>query len=129
MPPKTIMIPLLLPAFRAADDWFVDQWLFELVPEEEKAEIDEHYHLIMNWKGQKDDYHMIIGSAMIIAQAEKYLKIKTNKADFIDVFLSIKPEKPSVKKLQSLINGILKIYTPYEVALSDNRWILNVMAK
>lgn len=123
------ILDTLTPAIRAADDWFVDQWLIEISPDEERKEIDDHYRLTMKRAQHAPviDIEMAIGVSFILAQAEKYLGLKNGIADPTiqlakGVFLSEDPKKPTVAKLQNVINGLLSTYTSYQVKYEDDEW-------
>lgn len=119
----------LTPAIRAGDDWFVDQWLMDLAPDEEGKEIYDHYRLTMKrlQHGSIIGIEMAIGVSFIFAQAEKYLGIKSDivqpKIQLAKgVFLSEDPKKPTVTKLQNVINGLLLTYTSYQVKYEEDEW-------
>jgi len=117
---------ILVPIVRAADDWFVDQWLFEIAPNDEKKEIEEHYKLVMASIEKIDSYEIMVASAFLIAQAERYLKIKPGITGdirkLIDCFLNVNPEKPNVKKLEKLINSMLSLVSDFQVEVCGNDW-------
>lgn len=117
---------ILTPIVRAADDWFVDQWLFEIAPNDEKKEIEEHYKMAMKTIGHHDSYEMMIGCAFLIAQAERYLKIKSgvtgDSRKLIDCFLNVNPGNPNVKKLEKLINSMLSLVSDFQVEVCGNDW-------
>ena len=127
IPSDEVLNSVLAPAIRAADDWFVDAWLIGVAPDEEKAEIESHYKMVTRQeKGSRLELSVFTGSALIIAQAEKYLGIKTPMTGDIEravkAFTSVNPDKPTVGKLQTVINGLLLIYSEYYVTEKDNCW-------
>jgi len=117
----------IIPTFRACDDWFVDQWLFEIAKNEEKKEIEESFRLISSaLKSGNLDNEILIGCSFIIAQAVKYLNVKAvfpeNVKKIVDAFLSVNPEKPTIKKLETLVSRVLETFSPYRLELSGHDW-------
>lgn len=111
-------------ACRAAADWFVDDALMRLVPDQEKAEIQEHLDLICEVFREgppKPDIFLLITAGLMIAQATKYLGAQVptggQVTQIVDAFLSSPPENPSVQALERLINSLLAVYSDRHVRL------------
>jgi len=111
-------------ACRAATDWFVDAKLMELVPNQERAEIEEHFNLVCRMfqvGSQQGNIFLLLSGGLIIAQAIKYLGVRVQidgkLKHVVDAFLSTSPENPSVQTLEKLINKLLAVYTDLRVQL------------
>ena len=112
-------------ACRAAADWFVDGQLMSLVPEEEKAEIEEHFGLVArvftSGRAPHGDVFFLLSAGLMIAQAVKFLgtKVETggSLAGVVQAFLEIPPEHPTIESLLSLMNRLLAVYCNRRVRL------------
>ena len=111
-------------ACRAATDWFVDDELMRLVPDQEKAEIQEHFEMILEAfrKGPlRPEIFLLVTAGFVIAQAIKYLGVQVPTGgqitQIVDAFLSTPPENPSVQALEGLINKLLAVYSERRVRL------------
>lgn len=119
---------LIKPACQAASDWFIDAWLMQLCPDEERAEIEEHCALICRrlqgrQSGTPDE---LFGGALMIAQAIKYCRAKIQTggllAPAVDAYLTIEPHPPTVTKLAAVINALLAAAGyPHRVRLIDDQ--------
>jgi len=116
----------LSPAMRAASDWFVDDRLMELCPEDELKEIKEHLKLVKTHREKFDEVFSLIISGFLQAQAVKYgiyprkkfAKRKNRQVTRVmDAFLSVEPSKPSIGDLKKLINQLISLYTNLRVEL------------
>lgn len=114
-------------ACRAAADWFVDAVLMELAPDQERAEIEEHFGIIcrvFRAGPPQADVFFLLSAGFIIAQAVRYLGVRVETggqlARVVDAFLSTPPENPSVQALEGLINKLLAAYTGLRVRLVDD---------
>jgi hypothetical protein len=115
-------IRALTPIIRAASDWFADEWLMETCPELERAEIEEHYDLIIASLQRATgpvSAELLYGSSLMIAQGIKYLGKPNNTGgqlnEVVAAFLSVRPDKPTVAKFENLINRLAAPYCPLRV--------------
>lgn len=113
-------------ACRSAADWFVDDILMHLIPEIEAQEIKEHLDVVLthihNPEMQRSTTYNIF-TAFLVAQAEKYLGLKSAVPSFVGkitrAFLTTSPKKPALDNLVLLINKILAADTAHMVQLAD----------
>lgn len=117
-------------ACRAACDWFVDDQLVKLVPDQERSEIEEHFDLIcqvFQAGPPQGDLFFLLSAGLMIAQAVKYLEVQVQTGgqlkQVVDAFLSTPPEEPFVQALEGLVNKLLAAYTDLRVRLvNDGGW-------
>jgi hypothetical protein len=113
-------------ACRVASDWFADELLYSLVPEDFKAEVAEHFDLITKAMSQSPagEPFLVFSAGLIIAQAIRYLGQKVEaRGDLgriVDVLLGTDPAKPSSQTLEDLLNRLLETYCGYQVRLVDD---------
>jgi len=113
-------------ACRVASDWFADELLYSLVPEDFKAEVAEHFDLITKVLSQSPpgEPFLVFSAGLIIAQAIRYLDQKVEaRGDLgrvVDALLGTDPAKPSIQTLEDLLNRLLKTYSGYQVRLVDD---------
>ena len=113
-------------ACRIANDWFADELLFALVPNEFKAEVQEHFDLITQALSQSPagGLFLVLSASLIIAQAIRYLGQKVEaRGDLgrvVDALLATDPAKPSVQALEALLNRLLETYCRYQVRLVND---------
>ena len=113
-------------ACRVASDWFADEPLFSLVPEEFKAEVREHFDLIVKTLSQSpaEEPFLVFSAGLIIAQAIRYLGQKVEaRGDLgriVDALLGTDPAKPTIQTLEDLLNRLLETYCGYQVRLVDD---------
>jgi hypothetical protein len=111
---------------RVVSDWFADELLFSLVPEEFKAEVQEHFDLIVRALSQSPagEPFLVFSAGLIIAQAIRYLGQKVEaRGDLgciVDALLATDPAKPSIQTLEDLLNRLLETYCGYQVRLVDD---------
>ncbi|MHC1697766.1 MAG: hypothetical protein AB9919_06860 [Geobacteraceae bacterium] len=123
-------IRTLTPIMRAASDWFADQWLIEHCPELERVEIEEHYELAMSALQQATgpvEAEVLYGTALMLAQGIKYLGKPDNTGgqlrEVVGAFLLVRPEKPTDKKMETLINRLSAPHSDLRVVLlNDGVW-------
>lgn len=117
------IVRLIGAASQAASDWFVDEFLCALLPEETKAEVDEHLHMVSGALGKNPEGgpEMFTGFALIVAQAIRYCGYKIELAEplkqAVNGLLSVPPDNPTVEKLQAAVNNLLACYCPHRVRL------------
>ena len=113
-------------ACRIASDWFADELLYSLAPEELKAEVAEHLELIARALSQSfaGQPFLVFSAGLIIAQAIRYLGQKVEArgdlAHIVDALLATDPAKPSIQTLEDLLNRLLETYCGYQVRLVDD---------
>lgn len=124
----TEVLEQIRPASQAASDWFIDAWLLEICPDEERKEIAEHCNLVVKVlrsesSGTPD---IMYGSALFIAQAIKYcswqVAVGGKLEQAVASFLSVEPVPPAVGKLEELLNKLLAVLYPYQVRLRNDEW-------
>jgi len=113
-------------ACRVASDWFADELLYSLAPEELKAEVAEHLELIARALSQSfaGQPFLVYSAGLIIAQAIRYLGQKVEArgdlAHIVDALLATDPARPTIQALENLLNGLLGTYCGYQVRLVDD---------
>ena len=109
------------PASQGASDWFCDQWLFEITPAAEKAEISESMGLIISQlqRSSAGGPELFCMAVLIFAQAQKYCGEKLNMGEPLKSgvagLLAINPANPTVAKLQAAVNVLLSCYSNLRV--------------
>jgi len=112
-------IPAVTPALSAASDWFVGHWMMEFCHDVAIEELKKEYEATaeMMGKGETPSVDKFFVAVLIIAQSIKYLQISVECSGFLDAavqaFLAVPPEKPSVRKIEDLINSLLSLGAPY----------------
>ncbi|MBK5276222.1 MAG: hypothetical protein JJE30_14390 [Desulfuromonadales bacterium] len=102
-----------------ASDWFVGHWLMEFCPDVAIAELEKEYEatVVMMEKGEPESIDKFFVAVLIIAQSIKYLKVPVESSGFLDAaikaFLAVPPEKPSLLKIENLINSLLSLGAPF----------------
>lgn len=123
----------LIPAVRAADDWWADYLLDVWCPEEARAEI--HYHLELMQRalqGKGVPPEEFFGIAEILAEGAYYLdaniRLPDNLQPAIAAFLAHPPDKPSRQATEEIIQALFDVAKlPYRIIFQtgDNpRWSL-----
>jgi hypothetical protein len=113
------LVPAAVPVLSTASDWFVGQWMMEFCHDvaiaQLKAEFEATSELMES--GETPSVDKFFVAVLIIARAMKYLGTKVECSGFLDsavqAFLSIPPERPSVWKMEELINRLLSLGSPY----------------
>jgi hypothetical protein len=113
------LIPAVAPVLSAASDWFVGQWMMEFCPDVAIGELKNEYEATaeMMAKGETPGMDKFFVAVLITAQSIKYLKAPVECSGFLDsavqAFLAVPPEKPSLRKLEELINRLLSLGAPF----------------
>ena len=113
------LLPAVSPVLNAAGDWFVGHWMMEFCRDAAIAELKKEYEATaeMMAKGDPPDVDKFFVAVLIIAQAIKYLDMRVECTGFLDAavqsFLAVTPEKPTVQKIEELINRLLSLGAPY----------------
>jgi len=113
-------------ACRIANDWFADELFYSLAPDAFKAEVREHFDLVIRALSGSatGDPFLLFSAGLIIAQAIRYLGQKVEaRGDLgrvVDALLAIDPAMPSIQALETLLNRILQTYCSYQVRLVDD---------
>jgi hypothetical protein len=112
------LIPAVTPVLSTACDWFVGQWLMEFCNEVAICELKKEYEATaeMMDKDETPTVDKFFVAVLIIAQSIKYLKMQVECSGILDsavqAFLAVPPEKPSVRKIEELINLLLALGAP-----------------
>jgi len=113
-------VPAVSPVLNAAGDWFVGQWMMEFCPDAAIDELKKEYAATagMMAKGETPGVDKFFVAVLIIAQSIKYLKAPVECSGFLDAavkaFLAVPPEKPSLRKIENLINSLLLMGSPFQ---------------
>lgn len=113
-------IPAVSPLLYVASDWFVGHWMMEFCHEVAIDELKKEYEATaeMMRKGEPESIDKFFVAVLIIAQSIKYLKVQVECSGFLDsavkAFLAVPPEKPSLGKIEDLINSLLLLGSPYQ---------------
>jgi len=113
-------IPAVAPVLYVASDWFVGQWMMEFCPDVAIAELKKEYQATaeMMEKGETRSLDKFFVAVLITAQSIKYLKAPVECSGFLDsavkAFLAVPPEKPSLPKIEKLINSLLSLGSPFQ---------------
>jgi hypothetical protein len=113
------LLPAVTPILSAASDWFVGQWMMEFCPDVAIGELKNEYEATadMMAKGETPGLDKFFVAVLITAQSIKYLKAAVECSGFLDsavqVFLAVPPEKPSLQKIEELVNRLLSLGAPY----------------
>ena len=113
------LLPAVTPALNAASDWFVGHWMMEFCPDVAIADLKKEYEATaeMMGKGEPPSVDKFFVAVLIIAQSIKYLNMPVECSGFLDAavqaFLAVPPEKPTVRKIEDLINALLSLGAPY----------------
>src|SRR6185369_4476438 len=111
------LLPAVSPVLNAASDWFVGHWMTEFCHDVAIAELKKEYEATaeMMGKGETPSLEKFFVAVLIIAQSIKYLKAPVECAGILDsavkAFLAVPPEKPSLRKIEDLINALLSLGT------------------
>lgn len=114
-------IEAITPAAQAASDWFIDQWLFVIAPQESVVEIRQHLDMVVaairhDPSGTPELFAM---ACLMIAQGKKYCGIQTPTTGTLDTgvnaLLSVDPATPTADKLCRAVNGLLACYSNLRV--------------
>lgn len=110
------------PIIRSAQDWFVDEVLYQQWPKEEKAAIHEHVNMFRRALSSVKESlppDIVWGGTLMLAQAQRHKcckkecrKIFKKFPDcekIVRVFLSVDPSNPSIEASEQLLNKLLKI--------------------
>ncbi len=108
------VLPNLAGPVRATADWFVDELLYQWVPDEERAEIEEHVEYIRRMIAEGDlggGRGDQIGGALILAQGIHYLglhiPLSGQVETYVNTLLSADPSTPTVENFSRLFNALL----------------------
>jgi hypothetical protein len=114
------LIPAVTPVLNVASDWFVGHWMIEFCHDVAIAELKKEYEATteMVGKGETPGVDKFFVAVLIIAQSVKYLKMPVACSGFLDsavrAFLAVPPEKPSLLKIEELINRLLSLGSPFQ---------------
>lgn len=114
------------PVLNAASDWFVGQWMMEFCHDVAMDELQKEFEATaeMMAKGETPSLDKFFVAVLIIAQSKKYLKKSVSCSGILDsaveAFLAVSPEKPSLGKIETLINSLLALGTPYQCRHRDS---------
>jgi hypothetical protein len=112
------LMPAVTPVLNAASDWFVGHWLTDFCNELAIGELKKEYEATAEMMEKKETptIDKFFVAVLIIAQSIKYLKKPVECSGFLDsavqAFLAVPPEKPSVRKIEELINSLLALGAP-----------------
>ncbi len=111
-------------ACRAAADWFVDNQLVLLVPEEEKADTAEHFALLVRVfeSGRvPSSAFFLLSAGLVVAEAVRFLgeEVQTggNLVAVVRAFLDTPTQNPTVGSFVDLVNRLLGAYCDRRVRL------------
>ena len=113
-------VPAVSLVLNAAGDWFVGQWMMEFFHDVAIDELKKEYAATagMMEKGETPSIDKFFVAVLIIAQSIKYLKAPVECSGFLDTavkaFLEVPPEKPSLRKIENLINSLLSLGSPFQ---------------
>jgi hypothetical protein len=113
-------VPAVSPVLYAASDWFVGHWFMEFCHDVAIDELKKEYEVTaeMMEKGETPSLDKFFVAALIIAQSIKYLKAPVECSGFLNsavkAFLAVPPEKPSLRKIENLINSFLSLGSPFQ---------------
>jgi len=113
------LVPAVTPVLNAASDWFVGQWMMEFCHDVAIAELEKEYEATaeMMGKGETPSVDKFFVAVLITAQSIKYLKAPVECSGFLDsavkAFLAVPPEKPTLRKIEDLINSLLSLGAPF----------------
>jgi len=129
------ILKIITPAAQAAYDWFVDDWLFRLVPDLERKEILESLEMLLSLPESHVISHpeILTGLALIIAQAIKYCGRTVPTTGIlkqaVTALLSVDPSKPTTESITACNNRLLACYCPVQLEpMIDNGvlcWAVN----
>jgi hypothetical protein len=111
------LVPAVSPVLNVASDWFVGHWLMEFCPEVAIAELQKEYEATaqMMEKGETPSLDKFFVAVLITAQSIRYLKAAVECSGILDsavrAFLAVPPDKPSLGKIEELINTLLALGT------------------
>ncbi|MGD0660638.1 MAG: hypothetical protein ABSD38_21465 [Syntrophorhabdales bacterium] len=101
-------------------DWFVDALLVRWVPDEEREDIVEHLRMVRSRVGPDSPPPLLLGAALIWAEAAYHLRERARAEkplqSIIETLLSVDPFKPTEAAFEVLFNGLLDLFTPYQVS-------------
>jgi hypothetical protein len=113
-------VPAVSLVLNSASDWFVGHWMMEFCPDVAIAELKKEYEATaeMIEKGETPSIDKFFVAVLIIAQSIKYFKAPVECSGFLDsavkAFLAVPPEKPSLQKIENLINSLLSLGAPFQ---------------
>ena len=121
------IFPAVAPILSTASDWFIGQWMMEFCPDVALAELKDEYEATaeMMARGETPSVDKFFVAVLITAQSIRYLKAQVECTGFLDAavkaFLAVSPEKPTVWKIEELINGLLSLGAPYRCRHANNQ--------
>ena len=113
-------VPAVSLVLNSASDWFVGHWMMEFCHDVAIAELKKEYAATagMMERGETPGIDKFFVAVLIIAQSIKYLKAPVECSGFLDsavkAFLAVPPEKPSLRKIEDLINSLLSLGSPFQ---------------
>jgi hypothetical protein len=113
-------VPAVSLVLNSASDWFVGHWMMEFCHDVAIAELKKEYAATaeMMEKGENPGIDKFFVAVLIIAQSIKYLKAPVECSGFLDsavkAFLAVPPEKPTLRKIEKLINSLLSLGSPFQ---------------
>jgi hypothetical protein len=119
-------VPAVSPVLNVASDWFVGQWLMEFCPDVAMAELQKEYEATAELmeKGATPSFEKFFVVVLITAQSIKYLKASVTCSGLLDsavkAFLAVPPDRPSLRKIEDLINTLLALGTPLQCRHMNN---------
>lgn len=115
------------PVCKAASDWFTDELVYSLRPQEFLAEVKEHIcYAVLMLKDPPPHSRAFVtfSGGLIIAQCQRYLNqaLPTGSLvdDIVQAFLSVEPTEPHVDKLVELLNRLLRLCSGWQVRLIED---------
>lgn len=119
-------VPAVSPVLNAAGDWFVGHWMMEFCHDAAIDELKKEYAATAEMMEERvtpdlDKFFVVV---LIIAQSIKYLKEPVECSGLlgsaVKAFLAVPPEKPSVRKIEDLINSLLSLGSPFQCRHVDS---------
>jgi hypothetical protein len=120
-------LPAMAPILSTACDWFVGHWMMDFCHEVAMAELMNEYEATAELmaKGETPGVDRLFVAVLITAQSIKYLKVPVQCSGFLDAavqaFLAVPPEKPTVGKIEELINRLLALGAPFRCRIANDQ--------
>lgn len=117
-------ISKLVSPIRVASDWFADDLLLQWVPDEERAEIQEHIGYAREIT--TPDKEIMYGGGLFFAQGVHYCGNKKHDIPRryrkpADILLAVDPGHPSVSAKQKLVNNLAELTSKLKIALTSEQ--------
>jgi hypothetical protein len=120
--PEKVFRGQIWPPLCVSRVWFADGRMMKVCPSAAKADAETRFReLEERWPGGEIDGNIetLVLAALVLAEAEAFCgihkKSRGRMRGMVGMFLQTDAGRPSLRKLQTLNNGLLRFYCPFRV--------------